>query len=328
MYTITVIKSTDLTQTDWEDIVFGFNESFNLKKSVNEFKAYYTSSCLGYSYHAIARNNENRIIAQTTLFPYWYIVQGERMLFGLSGGTYVRKAYRTEAFLYVDMLNELMDECKKFDIKILYGVPNKNSFMLAVKFIGSKHVADLPYYVLPVSISNLAGKSLLKSIDIFYFPLLRFYLFLAKFVSSTKPIVSEYTKIKIEYSDNFEKQRFKKKNINCFRDSKENIGYYRIMEEKGLRTAYILDFRNNGSRTNKALTSLVNHIIQTDKPDIIMFIGTLNIKQYVFFKLPKKFEPQQLPLTYNLLDEKHTDLIHILSDSTNWDFGLLNFDAR
>ena len=64
------------------------------------------------------------------------------------------------------------------------------------------------------------------------------------------------------------------------------------------------------------------------KPDIILFIGHLRLIQFLLMRVPRKSEPQPLPLIFNLTSSSYNEYFEPFSDEENWNFGLMNFDVR
>ena len=87
-------------------------------------------------------------------------------------------------------------------------------------------------------------------------------------------------------------------------------------------------FGENGIKTLKSLTIAVSHIFGLEKIDTIMFVGTLRINQSILIKVPTKFQPRELPFTYNLLDSNDSEKYSDMNNENNWDFSLLNLDVR
>ena len=105
-------------------------------------------------------------------------------------------------------------------------------------------------------------------------------------------------------------------------------GVYRIYNEGGVRTAYITYFGENFKRNNRSLNFIVEEILRNEEVDAILYIGTLNFKQTLLMKVPKKYAPQKLPLCVTLLDKKNSEIKEACSSIANIDFGLINFDVR
>ncbi|MDD2798961.1 MAG: hypothetical protein PHV20_10245 [Bacteroidales bacterium] len=323
---ISVVKSGELNEIDWTQITSGFNESFSLNKQPVDLINYYCSNEFGYSFHAICRNDDDEIIAHSSIFPYHYLVNNEKFIFGLSGGTFVLKAYRKEAFLYVDLLEELKEFVKSKGVVLTYGVSNENSFGIAVKLLGSIHLKDLSYYAIPVALTKVFLKKKFIFVDAIFRIILIFWCFGVKLYSLIWDVFEIEKAIRLDLTDKVYERRF---GMNYKRfHSKELSGVYRIVNEAGLNAAYLMDFRRNGKRSLLALNSLISYILKNEKVDIILFVGELSFFQNMLVKIPRKFEPQRLPLTYDLLINDNRDLNDFISKPENWDFSLLNFDAR
>jgi len=323
---ISVLKSMELSQKDWNEIIHGFNDSFNMDKTVTELQSYYKNNPFGYSYHAIARNEEDMICGHTTIFPYEYYIDTKKYLLGQGGGTFVLKEYRKEAFLYLDMIQKLKEYCALDGISAFYGVSNKNSFGLAIKLLGSTFIKDLEYYILPVSLSRVLKRKKLRLFDPMIKPFIYIWCWgylIKSFLHNTYEL---NTRITIIDSDAMRKHRFDEKYIKYSKG--KSLGVYRMYNEAGIRTAYILDFRENGRRSLNSLSAIISHILHKEDADAILFVGDLQLSQHLLVKVPKKMEPQRLPLTFDLLDEKNEELRQILAKPENWNFSLMNFDAR
>lgn len=322
---ISVLKSTELTKEDWRNLTTGFNESFNHNKKENELKAYYHNNPFGYSYHAIIRDETGMIFGHTSAIPISYIIQGKESTFGLSGGTYVLKAYRKDAFVFLDLSDALKSYCAKDGLSVIYGVSNKNSFQFAVKILGSTYLKDLKYYLLPVSIFKIIGKLRFGWFDKMLKIPWRIWVMINKLISFFSNSKEKEYPVRLKMSEEFLSYRFNDK-YTYFR-GKKTEGIYRIFDEKGINTAYIMDFRENEKRTFKALVHLITQILNKEKVDAILFIGELNLRQFLLLPVPQNKAPQRFPLTYDLLDN-NSEFAAILSNPENWDFGLINYDVR
>ncbi|HEY5590918.1 MAG TPA: hypothetical protein VIK55_07850 [Paludibacter sp.] len=323
---ISVLKSLELTIQDWKDLTKGFNESFGKDKKENELKHYYQNNPFGYSYHAVARNESGNIAGHTSVIPQTYISGKNEVLFGLSGGSYILKEYRKYDLLFKELYEAIHDHCKAEKMAVIVGIPNHNSFKFFTKILGAQYLNDLKYYLLPVKPFKILNKKKFTFIDplvwLPVFILVRFNQLFA-FLFSTKeknyPVHQKLDNEFIRYRFNEKYQIYK---------SKQTNGTYRIYDEKGIKTAYIMDFRQNGLRTLLALTTVLKYILINEKVDAILYIGTLKMKQLALFEIPNKMIPQRFPLTYDLLNTENSELSQFLQSQENWDFGLMNFDVR
>lgn len=98
--------------------------------------------------------------------------------------------------------------------------------------------------------------------------------------------------------------------------------------ERGRNVAYIMDFRENGQKTLRALNFVVRQILLEEKGlPAILYVGTINVPQPLLIKVPVKIQPQKLPLTINVINGDK-GLEGDALNMKNWDFSLLNFDVR
>ncbi len=113
----------------------------------------------------------------------------------------------------------------------------------------------------------------------------------------------------------------------CCEENEGIKNCYRIVDEEGVRTAYLIYSRENGTLSFRSLYKGVSHILKHHDIDLILYVGPLSFFQSLFFLVPRKFEPKLLPLTCDLLLPQENSYNDIW-DFSNWDFGLLNYDVR
>jgi hypothetical protein len=327
MINITVKKSFQIAPREWEQIADGFNEAFSRDKKPEDLKKFYEATVLGFSYHASAFADNGELAGHTTFAPMYYTTAtGERILTCLSGGSYVKKVYRNDIFIFKDMYLALAAAVKEEGAAAVLGVPNKNSYKYFIKLLNARLLYYLPYYVLPLRLNKLIQNKLIGAGSFLFHFLIQCYLGLLQGVAVFFNPKEKNTLFRLDYPKAAFLQRFNDK-YTTVQKSKYQFTY-RIYEEKDISTAYIFDFTENGERTFRSLIKCCWHIAFKERADIIAFVGILNLKQLVLFRLPQKKEPKKLPLVINVLVEKENCLFNELSNSINWNFGLMNFDAR
>lgn len=327
VFMIQIYKTFEINDNLWKQIVDGFNESFEgYHVTADSLKnGLCTSNQLGYGYHAIDFDNETGEVRGFNTYSPTFYSNGIKAL--VSGSTFVRKKFRKDIFIFGDLIHALRNKGREDGYHIEIGVPNQNSKEYAFKFLKTKYVSDLNYYILPRSLSACTNKYKFSVFD----PLLKFnvdlflllHLFLSKFFNS-KEINAKYSLI---VDDSFYKARFKSSNYQRFKDGDFTAYYCKVMEGNVL-VAYLMDFREKQIRTKRALVKAVRYIVKYEKPDAVLFIGFLRLKQHVLIKVPKKLVPKPLPLTYFVLDKNNKAVFNDLDDPNNWNFGLMNFDVR
>lgn len=318
---IKVCKSFELNERDWDDLVTGFNETFEREKGIKELHNHYKKNEFGYSFHSIARDNAGKFCGHTSVIPHYYKVDGERVLVGLSGGTFIQKEARSDIFLFKKMYDKLKEKCRIEGLSSIVGVPNKNSYKYTLKILKKIHLKDLNYYVLPVHPvqGNQIANNLIGVIT-------KINSICQKWFSKIANFKEEHWPIEIEKSPAFLVVRLGEEYKQYKNDGID--GAYRMYDEEGKKVAYIMYFDENGRRTYRALASLIDEILSRENPDLIMYIGTLKLTQFLLLKLPKRFEPKKLPLTITLLGNHSKKVEQMLLKEENWDFGLINFDVR
>ena len=322
---IKVLKTYELNDKDWTRIAAGFNSSFDRYTTKERLVSLYQSNLSGFSYHALCYDLD-QLIGFTSIIPFRYLHKEQEFIAGLSCSTFVLKEYRNDVFIFNDMVQSLKKECLKHGFSIFLGVPNKNSYNYLKVFSGAKDIGYLPYYAL-ISGLRAVKKVTCKPIDVFILFCARLFCFaniLFSYIYNCKEKQSEY---RLLLNDAFYKKRFSAPYYSCY-EKKNIIFRYRIVDEDGITTAYMMDFRENGNRTNKALCAAVRHILWKEKADIILYVGTLRLKQVLLLKVPSRFVPKPLPLIYNILDTANKRQFDSIAIMDLWDFGLINFDVR
>jgi len=324
---INIYKTYEIDDYLWNSIADGFNQSFEAHPvTTNDLRLQYRSNTYGYSFHAVCTDGE-KVVGFNTIAPYIYKHNGENVLLGLSGSTFVIKEYRNDIFIFHDMYQALKAYCVKENMISFLGVPNENSYMYSIKFLKCKEIFTLSYYILPLNISRIIGKKnifLVNFTSKIYALLVILLNGLAKTIWNSKERSVPY---QISLENSFHSSRLASnyyKNI-----IKKNIKiWYRVVDENGIKTAYIMDFRQKDEKTLKALWFAVWSIFWKEKADVIMYVGTMNLKQAILTKVPAKFEPKRLPLTYNLLKINDPKIYKDIENPKNWDFSLLNLDVK
>jgi hypothetical protein len=325
---IKIYKTHEINDNIWTQIVEGFNLSFEGHHTTKEkMIIHYTSNEFGFSYHAICSDGD-KLAGFNSIIPHYYIYNNkEKIILGLSGTTYVLKEYRKDIFIFYDMFNSLKEYCSNENIVAFIGVPNSNSYEYFIKFLESKEISKLPYYILPLNFFNVIGKRSLSCLNFISYLFVYVWLIINTLFSLVYNSKEHTVSYKLDINDNFCNKRFSASKYKTIR-RKNKKSTYVIVEENGIRTAYIMDFRENTLKQYKVLIWSVRQILKHEKVDVIIFVGTMNFKQYLFFKVPPKFEPQKLPLIYNMLKNTFQDRYSDMAVFKNWDFSLINLDVR
>lgn len=321
---IKIYRTHEIPESLWEEIASGFQEAFNLPMTAQRMKsAFCVRNPLGYGYHAVAFSDDGELAGYNVFSPTFYH-GGLKVVVG--GSTFVRQKFRSNEFLFMQLVRELRKQAIADGYDIEVGVPNHNSRRFAEKILGLKYVCDLNYYLLPLRISKCLHRKSLRFLDPLSNLFCRLHLCLQKSFSWIANASEKEVKYCMQDDKESIKSRFQGPYGHFLKGDME--AYYRISDEDGVKTAYLMDFREQGKRTRKALIQSVCYIIQTEHPDAILYVGLLRLKQCALFKVPKRFVPKTLPFTCCVLDKKKVDKYNDIYDSNNWNFSLMNFDVR
>ncbi len=322
---IKVYKTYEISEELWNKVADGFRESFERNASPESLR---NSFCIhnrwGYGYHAVAITDDGEVAGYNVFSPTFY---KEDIKIAVSGSTYVRPQYRNESmFIFLNMMKSLRKAVINDGFNVEVGVPNHNSRDFAAKMLKLKYVGDLDYYILPCKFSKCLNKPFLRFVDPFVTGMLYCHLWVQKKWSSfynTKEIEVKY---ELETGEEDLKSRF----MGNYKHVKEGDieAYYCLYDEDGKNAAYLMDFREKGKRTSKSLNYAVRTMLSKEHPDAILFVGLLRLKQCSLFKVPKKFVPKPLSLTYYVLNNEDNERFSDMDDLNKWNFSLMNFDVR
>lgn len=322
---IKIYKTFEIDDILWSQITKGFNESFDSNVSNDSIKSgFCISNPMGYAYHAVAFADDGDVMGFNTFTPSFY---KDDIKVLVSGSSFVRKKYRKDIFIFYDMVAALREKGKEEGFHVTVGVPNKNSRKYAVKVLKNKYIADLNYYILPYNISKCINKPFLTPFDYVNRFICITHLGLqtiwTKFFNTTEKEV-KYVMLSDDKSleRRFQQSIYKRYNDGCFN------AHYRVVQENNANAIYLMDYRENGKRTSRSLCKAIWYLIKNEKPDIILYVGFLHLKQFILFKVPYKYIPKRLPMTYYVLDKTNEQRFSDMAYSANWNFSLMNFDAR
>ena len=321
---VKIYKTNEIPNSLWEKIALGFQEAFNIPMTAKRMQnAFCVRNPLGYGYHAVAISDEGEVAGYNVFSPTFY-KNGLKIVVG--GSTFVRKKFRNNEFLFMEMVQALRKKVISEGFEVEVGVPNQNSRRFAEKILGLKYVGNLHYYILPLSISKCLHKPAFSFID----PITSFFFRLHILIQTGLSYLFNTKERKVKYcmEDDAESLKSRFKGPYSYYHNGKYEAYYRLVDEEGISTMYLMDFREEGVRTYRALVKALRHIEETVKPDAILYVGLLRLKQSALIKIPKHFVPKPLPFTCCVLDKKAKDKYKDIWEAKNWNFSLMNFDVR
>lgn len=323
---IQVLKTFEISDSLWQQIADGFNESFEGHHVTPESlkSGFYVRNQWGYAYHAIDFDESGDIRGFNTFTPTLYM---NDMKVLVSGSSFVKQKYRKDVFVFFDMVQALKKKGSEEGFVLSIGVPNKNSFNYSLKILKASFVGYLDYYILPRNISLCIRISSLRFFDGLSRLFATIYISSQILISNIINTKERNVKYALVVDDEYYQARFGTGGYRKY-EKGQYFAYYCIVDEGGIQTAYLLDFREGKERTKRAMAKAVKFILQNEKPDAVLFVGLLHLSQHVLLKVPERFVPKPLPLTCSILNKTDKGNFSDVTDVRNWNFSLMNFDVR
>lgn len=320
---IKVCTTHEWSELEWSSYVDSFNEVFERGYSKDYFVHKYFSSCEECSYHSLLLNELGEVVGSCSVVPYYYTHLSNKFKSGLAVDVFIKESYRTDPLMLRRMYKRLTKLLIENSIVSVMAVPNATAYPYWKNVVKWKDVGTLKYWAIPIRMGNLIHKyRFLNFVSQVYCSLvLGISAILSLFLGKQRKF--NYAIIE---SEEFLKERFG--NDYCFIQEDNIQNYFRIVDENGIKTAYLIYSRERGILSFKSLCKGATYIAKHYNVDLILYIGPLGFSQTLFFKLPRKFEPKLLPLTCDLLSQESSTVYSDILDIDNWDFGLLNYDVR
>lgn len=322
---VRVCRSVDWTGRDWESYCESFNEVFHREFTVDYFRHKYLSVYRGYACHALLYSEEGMVVGGMTVIPCYYRRDGERFVNGLAVDVFICESYRSDPLMLRRMYKKLILLLEEEHVVAVIAVPNATAYPYWKNVVKWKVVGIINYWALPVRMGRILGKTglaeaFLNACSRFYCLSLSLITFLCSFID-TKDRSYRY---RICADDPYYVSKFDGKDYH--REEDGVISYlYKLEDENGVRTGYLLDAEESGGRSFKAIRKAVSMILRQDV-DLVLYVGKLSFFQTLLMKMPRKLEPKLLPFTCDLIskDEMYKDMLNF----EFWDFGLRNYDVR
>ena len=318
-----IYTTGDMGDARMQHLTTSFNEVFEKVIKAGYFKKYFTSNPLGESFHSLMEHN-GAVVGALTATPYEYSYNGEKKIFTYLGGLFIKLAYRKDALAMFKMYKNLKSLLVEKNIALMMAVPNENSFPYFKHALKWTHVGNLPWYTLPIRYGNITGKA--KFFNFASLMYLKLHLNVNNLITAVANTKDKPKDIfLLPHDPLMEEQRYTEDHKKI---TKKNFSaFYLTIKEKGINTAYLIDFYNaQKDRDSRSLYYAVKYISTNEQVDIILFVGTLGMKQQVLIKIPEAKEPRNLNFCLELLDKTLNK--NEISQMRSWNFGLYNFDVR
>ena len=315
-------KTNELTKDEVKQICILFHEVFPKHvMTVESFLHRYVRNPLGYSIHALLKDENDNIIGNHNLVPYYYIFNGKRLMFAYGGGTMIKKEY-CNFFTYERLVRQSQSFAVNEGCSFLMGFPNENSYPIQKRGLKRKDIGNLSTYMLPIRIGNIKkGLSCLNFLSVFA---TNIWLGLSVFSVSTKVFQSlvhkEYTSFRkyryIENDPNKKEYRFVEKG--------DIRGVYRIMDYEKVKTAFLLDVHPLSKRNFDYVVRAMCKQSKDLHIDVVMYVGHLPFTPMTLIKVPEKLEPKKFHFVGTIFD--HDLIDERIFDIGNWEVSLADYD--
>ena len=312
-----LFKTThELTQEERDGIIKLFEEAFDRRIDYEFlFEHYYFLTPLGYSYHALLKDN-NRIMGHNAYVPLSFYYQGRKMLFVDTVSSMMSPECR-DFMLYYKLLTNSYKKLKEVGIPFVYGHPNDNAYPVVSKSKLLEDIGRMDLYFLPVRIGCI--KKSLRLLN----PCSRLFCYL--WVKSSELLASKRIyHFGIEQDkESFKETRYKRDEYERF-ISNDCEAIYKFKEYNGIRTAFLMEVY---PKSPSNFVQAVNHILRQHKADLdlIMYPGTLPFATTGMIKLPLKYHPKQFHFSGHVINPEAVEKDYIMNIE-NWDENLSIYD--
>ncbi|WP_330940774.1 GNAT family N-acetyltransferase [Bacteroides sp. MSB163] len=323
MNQIILKKTTELAENEMEQVCILFHEIFpKHSMTVESFRNRYFQTPLGYSIHALLKDENNVVIGSHNLVPYYYVFNGVKTLFAYGAGTMIKKEYRN-FFTY----ERLIRESQKYIVEnekcsFLMGFPNANAYPIQKKGLKRKDIGNLSTYILPVRIGSIKKQfRQLNFLSVFFAELWLYFSVLSFSTKISRPLVHKERM-------SFNKFRYLEKEGKTpkysFIENKGMHGVYRVMDYEGIKTAFLLDvYPLSKKNFDWAVRTVYKHC-STQFLDMIMYVGYLPFTPMTLIKVPEKLEPKKFHFVGTIFD--HDLIDERIFDIENWEVSLADYD--
>lgn len=321
---IKVCTSHDVTKEEWYSYINSFNTTFQKEFTWEYFHNKYFNVTGDKSYHSFLLSDEGKVVGGVTVIPCRYLHNGKEIIVGLAVDAFVNKEYRGAMVLFM-IYRKMVPMLKEAGVISVIAVPNSNAHSYWCGVVKWKDIGRINYWMLPVKAGNIFGKK--RIVGTIVNIASQLYCFTIMILSCFFSCLNDKDR-RYHYSlvkdDAYAISKFNGAEYHKY--SAGSFSYvYKIEDEEGVKTGYLLNAEENGRRSFRSFRKAVTAILKNDV-DIVLYVGKIGFFQTIFLKVPKRFEPKLLPMTCDMIvkDENYSDMM----DVKNWDFGLKDYDVR
>lgn len=321
---IKVCTTNEWNDKEWYTYQQSFNTVFEKDFNLNYFKHKYNTSLDGHSYHALLLNNDQNVVGACSVIPFKYNKDLEIIKIGQAVDVFILEEFRTDPLMLRRMYFQLKTLLSVNAFIAVMAVPNALAYPYWKNIVKWKDVGDLNYWIFLIRVGNILKKwSFLNKFSLTFSYFWLGFNAIMILIANNKEKHSLY---ELVTDEEFCINRYTKDHIKVI--VRDIVFFYKIYDEKGVKTAYLIDAKQNGRLTYKALFKGVNYINRKTNADMVLYVGSMKLFQTLMIKVPKRFEPKKLPLTCDILKKEDVETYASMLKLEHWNFGLLNYDVR
>lgn len=310
-------KTTELSDTELQQILDGFNKVFCLDRPLNVMVNQYVNNPFGYSWHNVVYDDD-RVIGHICAIPNYYWCNGEKVIFVDGVDAFIYKEYR-DGEIFLNQLQSYFGHMKKIGVKLMLGFPDAKVMKLYAKTKVYTKIGEMQTYILPYRIGGIKA-----SLKVFNWASEAFawsYVWLTGLFAS-----KDIAQFKIEKdTESFNATRYKRMDGNYQIVREGNLEFfYKVMPFKGVRAAFLIDVTGKSA---KHFNQAVKYILKHDRKDfdLILYVGNLYFRNSGLIKVPQRFAPKQFNFIIKFFDKSYNN--DMVKDIKNWDVNLASYDV-
>ena len=318
-FTFVSKKTNELSSEELNQLIKLNNETMNNERTEVKFKEKYLYNFLGFSFHGLMKS-DNKIVGCYNVIPYEFVFFSKKILIGQWCETLIHQDFRGGFSNFRKLGDIVNEELKKSKIFFVYGLPNRQLYVVSKRLLGMKDIGKLSYYVYPNSLKKFITK---------------FYPFNILFCLFLKFLIKIKIKFNHEYKFSIHKIYNEKFHYSRYGNSKEykvlsNENYkliYKIESSKKYNDAKIVWLIDVLPLTKLNLEKSVDELANLVKDvDLIVYIGNLDEIPNNLFKVSDKFLKRQSFFSGKILDK--TQVSEAIFKMSSWNINLSNFDHK
>lgn len=310
-------KTTELSTSDLEQILKGFNDIFSLERPFEVMMNQYVQNPFGYSWHNVVYD-EDKVIGHICAVPSYYWCNGRKIVVMDDVDAFILKDYR-DGEIFLNQLQSYFGHLKKIGAKLMIGFPDAKVMKLYSKTKVYIKIGEMQTYILPYRIGGVMSS-------------LKYFNFLSKsfawtFVYLTGLFASKkVASFKIEKDvESYNATRYKRMDGDYQSVRNGDLEFfYKVMLFKGVRAAFLIDVTGKSARHfNRAVKYILKH--DRKNLDVIIYVGNLYFNNSGLIRVPPKLAPKQFNFILKVFDDSYNN--EMVRDIRSWDVNLASYDV-